>query len=403
MPADLESDEELRRLIAGAARGAVVVAGAHLAGPRNGAVVIGPDGRILGTYAKRRLVPFGEAGLLPGVGSAPTETPVGRLGIAVCYESAFFGDWASAARSGAGLLAVLTNDGWFGGSAGPPQHAAHSVLRAVETGRSVVRAANTGISMIVGPDGSIDRVLPLGASGVIVRAVPVGSRVTFYARAGWLLGPLALAGWFLLLACWAAAEIRRKGRSASALILAAALPAVPLVAERVLAPGPVGALPGPLTSVAMLAACVVTGSGHLFGRRGAAPGGVGAAALVALLVLAMRSAYAGQGFAVPLGPPDGDWILGGAHALLAGVATEAWLRGAVYGHAERIGGWVLGTATSTALGMLLYLGGPQELMFWHLITGAAFGLIRARSRDAVGLGPARGLGDAAVSALAGLR
>jgi hypothetical protein len=42
-------------------------------------------------------------------------------------------------------------------------------------------------------------------------------------------------------------------------------------------------------------------------------------------------------------------------------------------------------------------------MLWHLLTGVGFSLLRLRTRDAVGLGAARGLGDAVVFALAGLR
>lgn len=402
VPRAPEPEEGLRELIARRAGGAVVVVGAHLPGPTNGAVVIGAGGAVLGKYEKRRLVPFGEAGLQPGRPAAPVETPLGRIGLAVCYESAFSGDFRRVVRSGADLLVVLTNDGWFGRSAGPAQHAAHSVLRAVETGRGVVRAANTGVSMIIGPEGAPGRVLPLGTSGVLVRTVPVGGETTFYVRAGWLLGPLAVAVWLLGMTPWAVAAVRRQPARVAALAAAIALPALPLVLERLLDPGAVGT-PGLLVSAAVLVACMATGRGHLFNRRGTIPGGAAGAVLVGLLILAMRAAYASHGFDMPLQPPAGGWVVGGARLVVGGIATEAWLRGAVFGRAEGIGGWVLGTALSTALGVMFHLGGPQELLFWHLLTGVAFGLIRTRSLDAAGLGPARGLGDAAVRALAGLR
>jgi hypothetical protein len=86
-----------------------------------------------------------------------------------------------------------------------------------------------------------------------------------------------------------------------------------------------------------------------------------------------------------------------------GVAIEAWLRGAVFARAERVGGWALAAALSTTLAVAAQVGRPQEILYWHLLTGLIFSAIRLWSKDAVGLGPARGLGDAAISALANLR
>jgi hypothetical protein len=79
------------------------------------------------------------------------------------------------------------------------------------------------------------------------------------------------------------------------------------------------------------------------------------------------------------------------------------LRGAVFAAALPLGGWPLAVALPAALGVWLHAGQPQEVVFWHLFTGSAFGVIRLWTRDAVGLGPARGLGDAVVAGLAGLR
>jgi apolipoprotein N-acyltransferase len=138
-----------------------------------------------GFYAKRHLVPFGEyvplravlgwlekvvpvggdftpgegAGLLTlrtKVGAADRDT---RLGALICYEDIFPGLARESVRAGAEVLVVNTNNGWFGEGAAAYQHAAHSVLRAVETRRPVLRAGNSGWSGWIDECGAIRAVL----------------------------------------------------------------------------------------------------------------------------------------------------------------------------------------------------------------------------------------------------
>ena len=45
----------------------------------------------------------------------------------------------------------ISEDGWFGRSIGPKQHFAHSIFRAVESGKYLLRSANNGIAAIVNP------------------------------------------------------------------------------------------------------------------------------------------------------------------------------------------------------------------------------------------------------------
>lgn len=121
------------------------------------------------SYVKRKLVPFGEyvplRSLAPGLaklvpiggdfepGSSPSllaiETKDGRalrFGPLICYEDLFPSLARSSAAAGADALVVLTNNGWFGREAFALQHAAHSVLRAIETRRPVLRCGNAGWS-----------------------------------------------------------------------------------------------------------------------------------------------------------------------------------------------------------------------------------------------------------------
>jgi predicted amidohydrolase len=401
LPADASASAAARRAVARAAGGALVIAGAFLPGPQNGVLVIGPDGAALGRYAKRRLVPFGEAGVRPGRDPGPVQTPVGAVGLAICYESAFAPLIRPQVADGAALIAVLTNDGWFGTSAGPAQHAAHAVLRAAETGRSVVRAANTGTSMLIRPDGAVVAVQPLDTTGVLVGALPIGGPVTFYVRWGWLLAPLAAAGWLAAGLPLAWRTVRRRLADSVRLLVAIVAPAAVLVVDRWLGSG--GETPGVVASCAVVALCGALAPRDLFDRRGVGASTILSVVLTVVLLTTMRAAYARYGFVVPLGPSAGGWLPWLAPHLLRGIAVEAWLRGATFSPAMRLGGWPLAVAVSTVLGVLVHAGQFQEIALWHLVTGAGFGAIRLWTRDALGLGPARGVGDAVVMSLAGLR
>ncbi len=86
--------------------------------------------------------------------------------------------------AGASLLVNLSNDGWFGPTAGSDQHLAMVALRAVESRLWVVRSTTTGVSAIVDPWGRIVTRAPLfTATTLDARVVPM--RVTtVYERVG---------------------------------------------------------------------------------------------------------------------------------------------------------------------------------------------------------------------------
>jgi len=178
-------------------------------------------GRIAEQYEKIHLVPFGERipfqGFFPFLGSFDlgqaewtpgdarvTFTGAGApFGVLVCFES-IFGELARGyRRDGARYLVNVTNDEWFGRSAGPVQHAELSQLRSVELGLSLVRAANTGISMIVDPYGRVVASTGLFEEGILRGEVPAPIEETRYAKWGdWTSGGSVALVMLLLAGAW---------------------------------------------------------------------------------------------------------------------------------------------------------------------------------------------------------
>jgi apolipoprotein N-acyltransferase len=148
----------------------------------NGAFLVDPHaGLVEPGYAKRKLVPFGEyIPLRPVFGWIEKFAPIGgdfqrgtdpaplvvtagarrtSVGVLICYEDIFPSLARESTRAGAEVLAVLTNNGWFGEGGAAYQHAAHSVLRAVENRRPVIRCGNGGWSGWIDEFGNVRAVL----------------------------------------------------------------------------------------------------------------------------------------------------------------------------------------------------------------------------------------------------
>jgi len=132
----------------------------------------------------------------------------GGFGVVICYESAFEDLPRRYRREGADFLVNITNDAWFGRTAAPYQHAAHLVMRAIETRMGVARAANTGISEFVDPLGFTHRRTPLEVERVEADTVYTTAGRTLYVRLGDWVGLLCLVGTGALVG---AALIRRGG------------------------------------------------------------------------------------------------------------------------------------------------------------------------------------------------
>ncbi|MFQ5802487.1 MAG: apolipoprotein N-acyltransferase [Candidatus Methylomirabilales bacterium] len=168
----------------------------------NSAFLISPRGKIVKKYDKIHLVPFGEyvplrsllffvEKMATGIGNFRAgqnftvfDTPRGRFGVLICFESIFPDQVRQYVLAGADFLVNITNDAWFGDSAAPYQHLSMATLRAVENGVYLVRAANTGISALVAPTGRILQQSDLFVEAVLSGTLTPGSAKTFYTRHG---------------------------------------------------------------------------------------------------------------------------------------------------------------------------------------------------------------------------
>jgi apolipoprotein N-acyltransferase len=116
-------------------------------------------------------------------------------------------------HNGADLIAVITNDGWWGDTPGYRQHESYARLRAIENRRWVVRSANTGVSCVIDPFGNVVESRPWDTTAVIQRPVPTDGSMTFYARYGDCISKIAL-GLTVLFWLWNVVTIikTRRGR-----------------------------------------------------------------------------------------------------------------------------------------------------------------------------------------------
>jgi apolipoprotein N-acyltransferase len=180
----------------------------------NTALFFSPDGKVLGQYLKIHLVPFAEyvpyeklipwprfivpQGVkgfeVPGDKITLFDLQGAKFGALICWEIIFPGLPREFVKSGAQFLINITNEGWFGRSAGPQHYVISSIFRAVENRVYVVRCANTGISCFIDPYGRIvGRVKDENNQDLFVRGVltmsviPMESKTLYTQYGDWLI------------------------------------------------------------------------------------------------------------------------------------------------------------------------------------------------------------------------
>jgi len=158
-------------------------------------------------HDKVQLVPFGEyvpyrewlpflrvfgvvaSDLRAGTTLQPLHAGDLRIGAVICMESTY--PWVARrlANAGANLLAVGSNESWFGRTAALEQHLAFCTLRAIETRRWIARCAPEGISAFIAPTGKVRSRAPAFAEATLDAPVHLRTTQTLYMRWGdWTVG-----------------------------------------------------------------------------------------------------------------------------------------------------------------------------------------------------------------------
>ena len=139
-----------------------------------------------------------------------------KVGVAICYESAFGEYVGSFCKKGADLLFVITNDGWWGDTPGYKQHFEFSKLRAIENRRCIARSANTGRSGFFNQRGDVLQQTQYWVPDAIRETLKANDKVTFYAKHGDYLSRIAVYLTFVLLITWIAKSILDFGKNRKA-------------------------------------------------------------------------------------------------------------------------------------------------------------------------------------------
>ncbi len=225
-----ESNPSLRnRLVAvGEEHGADVLANAAVPAPDgrefNQNLLYTPEGRLVGTYSKEHLVPFGEyvpfRSLVDWTGIVdriPYDYTAGKtrtifhvnghpLASVICFESAFGPLVRDFVDRGAEVVVVSTNNRSYRRSGNAAQHVAQTQMRAAETGRPFLQSSISGISAVINADGDVRDTTKLFHRAIVSDTVTTTGGKTPYVRFGeWVV----LASALLLIGAAIASRLRR--------------------------------------------------------------------------------------------------------------------------------------------------------------------------------------------------
>ncbi len=178
------------------------------------------QGKMLGLYSKRRLLPLGE--YIPFDFLKPIARSYGldgsfkkgespsllrgkwRILPTICFDEGFPGDFLSYRKDDPEFHINLSNDAWFINSKLVDSHFFVGRMRSVENGMYSIRAGNIGISAIISPTGEVVKHIPsVEPNGRLHKALLIDSFVPY--RVKTIFSIVGNLGWcFIVLICAAA-------------------------------------------------------------------------------------------------------------------------------------------------------------------------------------------------------
>ena len=198
---------------------------------RKTALLIGPDGSVVGTHVKNHLVPFVKDGE-PGTDAKAFDAPFGKIGAAICYDFDFPDIARRLTADGAEILLVPSDNPPEWGRVQHLQHRQMFQMRAIECNRWIGTADTGGNTFLIAPNGLLriayegaqpellDTPLKRLAARMGISVLPgvetplaltdtIGRETgrTVFVQGGWLFGPLCFFG---LLGLIVAALLPRK-------------------------------------------------------------------------------------------------------------------------------------------------------------------------------------------------
>lgn len=161
------------------------------------------DGLDVSIYDKMHLTPFGEyfpfenvlapmkefffgpgAMFTPGTESVVFSYKDIKIAPLICFEGAFSKLVQKPVSMGANLIAIISNDSWFGQNMGRVQHLSVDTMRSVEYSRAAVRSTQDGISAVILPNGEIPVQVTQQIPAQIDYKVPLVNIRTLYSYIG---------------------------------------------------------------------------------------------------------------------------------------------------------------------------------------------------------------------------